>query len=176
MMTCISASASAASVPGSGARCSWHFSAVRLRYGSIAMSFAPRRLASCTRDHRCRLETIGFEPQMRISFASSKRSGSMPKEPPRVIFIPALPAGERMVLGALHFHRDAVLDGDLHRAGVGAIVRAGGAHALAFDGSLLDGSLHARTRSTVRTPQFYAVQGRTPGKVPKRMRSIWPMR
>ena len=84
--------------------------------------------------------------------------------------------GERMVLGALHFHRDAVLDGDLHRAGVGAIVRAGGAHALAFDGSLLDGGLHARTRSTVRIPQFYAVQGRTPGSVPKRMRSIWPMR
>ena len=97
MMTCIMASASAASVPGSGARCSWHFSAVRLRYGSIAMSFAPRRLASCTRDHRCRLETIGFEPQIRISFASSKRSGSMPKEPPRVIFIPALPAAEQMV-------------------------------------------------------------------------------
>ena len=31
-------SASAASVPGSSARCTWHFSAVRLRYGSIAIS------------------------------------------------------------------------------------------------------------------------------------------
>ena len=43
-------SASAPSVPGSIAMCSWHFSAVRLRYGSIATSFAPRRLASCARD------------------------------------------------------------------------------------------------------------------------------
>ena len=38
-------SASAASVPGSSARCTWHFSAVRLRYGSMAISFAPRRFA-----------------------------------------------------------------------------------------------------------------------------------
>ena len=59
--------ASAASVPGISARCSWHFSAVWLRYGSIAISFAPRRLASCTRLHRCRFETTGFEPQIRIS-------------------------------------------------------------------------------------------------------------
>ncbi len=42
-------SASAASVPGRSATCSWHFSAVWLRYGSMATSFAPRRFASCAR-------------------------------------------------------------------------------------------------------------------------------
>ncbi len=47
--------------------CSWHFSAVWLRYGSMATSFAPRRFASCTRAQRCRLETIGLLPQIRIS-------------------------------------------------------------------------------------------------------------
>ncbi len=84
-------------MPGSSATCWWHFSAVWLRQGSIATSFAPRRFASWQRDHRCRLETIGFEPQMRMSLASSKRSGSMPTEPPSVSFMPTLPADEQSV-------------------------------------------------------------------------------
>src|SRR5881397_1412560 len=75
-----------------------------------------------------------------------------------------------MVFRALHFHRDAVLDGDLHGAGVGAVVRAGGTHHLALDGNFLDRSQH------IGIPRFYADQGRTIGNVPKRMRSIWPMR
>ena len=40
---------------------------------------------------------MGLEPQMRMSFASSNLSGSMPSEPPSVISIPALPAEEQMV-------------------------------------------------------------------------------
>jgi hypothetical protein len=43
------------------------------------------------------LETIGFEPQRRMSLASSKRSGSMPTEPPSVTCMPALPADEHSV-------------------------------------------------------------------------------
>ena len=63
----------------------------------MAITFAPRRFASCTRDQRCRLETIGFAPHSTISFASSKRSGSMPTEPPSVAFRPNLPAVEQSV-------------------------------------------------------------------------------
>ena len=60
----------------------------------MAITLAPRRLASCTRDHRCRLDTTGLAPQSRISFDSSNRSGSMPTEPPSVALMPALPADE----------------------------------------------------------------------------------
>ena len=63
----------------------------------MATIFAPRRFASCARVQKCRLETIGLEPQMRMSRASSKRSGSMPKDPPRVSRNPSLPAEEQMV-------------------------------------------------------------------------------
>jgi hypothetical protein len=42
-------------------------------------------------------DTTGFAPHSRISFASSKRSGSMPTEPPSVALMPALPAEEHSV-------------------------------------------------------------------------------
>ena len=57
-------------MPGSTAMCSWHFSAVALRYGSIAMSRAPRRLASCARVQKCRLDAMGLLPQIRMSLLS----------------------------------------------------------------------------------------------------------
>src|SRR5437762_11599722 len=62
--------------------------------------------------------------------------------------------GEGMVFSAFHFHGDAVLDGDLHGAGVGAVVRAGGTHDLAFGG--FDGGLHARPESSCNSTPFRA--------------------
>ena len=64
--------------------CSWHFSAVSERYGSIAMSFAPRRFASCARVHRCKFDVIAFPPQNRISFAFWNCSTSVPMREPSV--------------------------------------------------------------------------------------------
>ncbi|MNN80665.1 hypothetical protein D3C81_1974180 [compost metagenome] len=72
------ASASAPSVPGIGAMWRWHFSAVSERYGSMATSVAPRRLASWARVQKWRFEAIGLPPQMMTSLASATYSMSMP--------------------------------------------------------------------------------------------------
>jgi hypothetical protein len=63
----------------------------------MAITLAPRRFASWARDHRCRFDTTGFAPHSRISLDSSKRSGSMPTEPPSVALRPNLPADEHRV-------------------------------------------------------------------------------
>ena len=61
------------------------------------MTLAPRRFAACTRDQRCRFDTIGFAPHRMMSRASSKRSGSIPTEPPSVALRPNFPALEHSV-------------------------------------------------------------------------------
>ena len=71
-------SASAASVPGRGARCQSAFSAVRERKGSMTTSRAPRRRASSTNGQRCTLELTMLAPQARISRACTTASGSKP--------------------------------------------------------------------------------------------------
>ncbi len=62
----ISPSASAASVPGSGATCSSLRAAVSVRSGSMVTTYAPRSRACCTNGHRCRLVTSGLAPQSTI--------------------------------------------------------------------------------------------------------------
>ena len=118
-------SASAASVPGSSAMCSWHFSAVALRYGSIAISFAPRRFASCARVQKCRFDVTGLLPQIRISLLSTYSSTSMPIDAPMTAAHPALPAAAQIVRSSSDAPRrwkkrrsiDAALQ-QAHRAGV----------------------------------------------------------
>ena len=61
------------------------------------MSLAPRRFASCTRVHKCRLETTGLLPQMRISRLFSNCSTSVPIAAPIVATHPALPAVAQIV-------------------------------------------------------------------------------
>ena len=78
----MSPSASAASVPGRGARCSSQRSAVSVRSGSIATTCAPRRCAASTKRHWWRLVESRFAPHRITSRAYSKSSGSMPTEPP----------------------------------------------------------------------------------------------
>ena len=90
-------SASAPSVPGIGAMCTWHFSAVALRYGSIATSFAPRRFASCARIQKCRFDAIALLPQITINRLLANCSTSMPTAAPIVAVQPALPADAQIV-------------------------------------------------------------------------------
>ena len=63
----------------------------------MAITLAPLRFAACTRPQRWTFDTTGFAPQRMISFASSKRSGSMPTDAPSVAFRPYLPAVEQSV-------------------------------------------------------------------------------
>ena len=76
----ISPRASAASVPGSGARCSSERAAVSVRSGSIATTCAPRFCASSTNGHWCRLADSRLAPHRMISRASTIVSGSKPTE------------------------------------------------------------------------------------------------
>ena len=71
-------SASAASVPGSSAMCSWHFSAVRLRYGSIAISSRAAALRLLHAAPEVQVRRDGLLPQMRISRLFSNCSTSVP--------------------------------------------------------------------------------------------------
>ena len=84
-------------MPGISAMCWWHFSAVSERYGSIAISFAPRRLASCARLHRCRFDAIALVPQKTISFASWNCSTSVPSRAPSVAASASPPAVAQIV-------------------------------------------------------------------------------
>ena len=61
-MTCIIASASAASLAGLIGRCQSAASAVRVRIGSTTTIFAPRRCASRTSGQKWRFVTIVFVP------------------------------------------------------------------------------------------------------------------
>ena len=66
MITFIMASASAPSVPGRIGMYQSACAAVRCRTGSITTTFAPRRCASATNGHRCRLVEIMLQAQMRM--------------------------------------------------------------------------------------------------------------
>ena len=90
-------SASAASVPGSGAMWASHLSAVTDRYGSMATSRAPRRRASCARVQKCRFEVIALHPQNRIRRLDTICSTSVPIDAPIVAVQPALPAVAQIV-------------------------------------------------------------------------------
>ena len=90
-------SASAASVPGSGVRCSSATRAVRLRKGSTTTSRAPARRASRIFRHRCGAVDIGFQPQATIMRAWCQRSGSTSGERPIVRSTPRTPAEAQIV-------------------------------------------------------------------------------
>ena len=90
-------SASAASVPGSGAIWTSHLSAVSDRYGSMATRRAPRRRASCARVQKCRFEVIALQPQNRMSRLDAICSTSVPMAAPIVATQPAFPAVAQMV-------------------------------------------------------------------------------
>ena len=83
-ITHISPSASAASVPGSGARCSSARSAVRVRSGSIATRCAPFFCAARMNFKRWWPLVSGFVPHSRISLDSANVSGSIPADVPVV--------------------------------------------------------------------------------------------
>ncbi len=63
----------------------------------MAMSLAPRRLASCARVQKCRLDVTGLLPQMTISLLCSNCSTSMPTDAPMTAAQPALPADAQIV-------------------------------------------------------------------------------
>ena len=82
--SCMRPSASAASVPGRGARCSSAAAAVRVRIGSTTTTCAPSRRAAVMNFQMWWWLVSGFEPHSRISRASWKDSGSMPQFVPVV--------------------------------------------------------------------------------------------
>ena len=105
------ASASAASVPGSGAMCSSAWAAVRVRTGSITTRWAPALRASSTNFQKWWWLESGLEPQSRISFACANPSGSIVAFVPSVRRSPTVPATEQIVirwsLAPRTFHRRA---------------------------------------------------------------------
>ena len=96
-MTCIIASASAASVPGRMAMCSSQASAVRVRSGSMQIVFAPFAFALRTNGQRCGFAVSVFVPQRMISFAAPIVSGSVPMRVPYDAVNASLPADAQMV-------------------------------------------------------------------------------
>jgi hypothetical protein len=66
MITCIIARARAPSVPGRIGRYQSASRAVRWRTGSMTTTFAPRRCASATNGHKCRLVEVMLQAQMRM--------------------------------------------------------------------------------------------------------------
>ena len=93
-----SPSASAASLPGSGARCSSACAAVRVRSGSIATTCAPCLRAASTNFHRWWPLVSVFVPHSRISFECANVSGSIPAAVPVVYVAPTRPATEQIVM------------------------------------------------------------------------------
>ncbi len=71
-------------MPGSGARCSSAFSAVRVRTGSIATTCAPAARAAWTYFHGWWPLVSVLVPQSRISRDSVNVSGSIPAAVPVV--------------------------------------------------------------------------------------------
>ena len=63
----------------------------------MAISFAPRRLASCARIQKCRFDVTALLPQMTISLLSWNCSTSMPTDAPITAPQPALPAEAHIV-------------------------------------------------------------------------------
>src|SRR5262249_60361414 len=78
MITCIIASARAASVPGLMGRYQFAQRAVRVLYGSITTSFAPLRRASFFNGHRWMLVAGMFGPQAMRYLGLRKCSGAVP--------------------------------------------------------------------------------------------------
>ena len=99
-ITRISPRASAASVPGRGATCSSHRSAVGDRSGSMQTTCAPAARASLTYFHTWMPVDSGLAPQMTISRAAGSVSGSMQTWPPRVAFAAARQAAVQMVVSS----------------------------------------------------------------------------
>ena len=96
-MTCIIASASAASLAGLIARCQSAASAVRVRTGSTTMIFAPRRCASRTNGQKWRFVTIVFVPHSTTYRLWTTSSGSIPVPVPIVDVRPAEATAPQML-------------------------------------------------------------------------------
>ena len=85
MITFIMASASAPSVPGLIGMYQSARAAVRCRIGSMTTTLAPRRCASATNGHRCKLVEIMLQAQMTMYRECTRLSGSTPAVAPIVI-------------------------------------------------------------------------------------------
>ena len=96
IITCIIASASAASLAGLICTCQSAASAVRVRIGSTTTIFAPRRWASRTSGQKCRLVTIVFVPHSTMNRLCTISSGSMPVPQPIVADNPAAATAPQM--------------------------------------------------------------------------------
>ena len=85
MITCIIASASAASVPGRIGMCQSDFSAVRWRTGSMQTTLAPLRCASSMNGQRCRLFDSTLQAQIAMYREWTSDSGSTAAVGPSVM-------------------------------------------------------------------------------------------
>ena len=94
-------SASAASVPGVIGIHSSHWSAVRVRSGSIAITRAPRSRASRTNGQRCGFDVSVFVPHNSTRSLSGSPSGSAPMLAPSVMRNPTVPAIEQIVRSSI---------------------------------------------------------------------------
>src|SRR5258708_6113162 len=110
MIACMSSSARCASVPVGRTGCYWPFSPWSLRCVVLAHGNA-RELGPELRVHSLPRNEDAFCAEIALQV--------------RRILVAERLGGERVILRAFGFRREAVLLGDLHGAGVGAVVRAG---------------------------------------------------
>jgi hypothetical protein len=87
----------AASVPTRGARCQSAMRAVRVRYGSMTTSCAPRARASSTRGNMCTLVVARLALQQSTKSLSTTVSGSVPGVWPTAYSQPAAQAESQTV-------------------------------------------------------------------------------
>src|SRR5436189_66422 len=116
------------------AMCLWHFSAVPLRRGSTHTSLALARFAGAASAQQGDLQVLGLRTHAPIW---RLRADALQRPQDAIRVVRALDVARnlgaegtvrrRVVRVAVDADRLAVVDGDEHRAGVGAVVWTGGA-------------------------------------------------